>query len=547
MYYTVLNAEKLSTILDKPIKKGTYFLKSIAEKSYLLNIGETKTLNNMYFFKKQELTSDMGFKHKFNIGDIVLTLNHEAKEIVGFYDNFSGQLYCFSDGTFAYENSLQKTTDDEIRNISYLVPKDTKNNDNVHDKKTSIINEDIIKKQISESTKPCLEIPLNQDQLNHYFESLSRAEFDDIIEVFESKKLDSNDHFLWGQKTLPTPIDADILNKQLLNGLFRKHLSEYSKEQKTDTVEVMQKEIDCFIDKYTFKTYNEDFKQEVKNSLDEFLYSNIPNKTNEDYIDEIIDYQPILRTNYSEELALTEFDQPFKFYSALDKMIFKKGYNEKSLDEFLTLNAPKEEDLNEIIDYQLVAPTNFLKEYESIKPSGRYENKYLDNPLKHDPLSFEDFVRETFSKDVSRLINGVQSEFSNIKKPKIPDVIMCALEIKKSQFNICDKVRIIKDLNVYSSYETFQETVNLKGFEGEVVFREVVSLHESRYTALNYIIEINGKKFDCITEDYLELVEKAKTNIVDVDKYPQEYEDIDGVLLPYSVKPVNLIQSYKKD
>ena len=338
MYYTVLNAEKLSTILDKPIKKGTYFLKSIAEKSYLLNIGETKTLNNMYFFKKQELTSDMGFKHKFNIGDIALTLSHEAKEIAGFYENFSSQLYRFSDGTFAYENSLQ-----------YPALKDIKNNDYyLCGKKTSIINEDIIKKQISESIKPCSEVPVSSEQ-----------------------EIDDNDYFLWGQKTLPTPIDADVLNGQLLNGLFRKHLSEYSKEQKTDTVEVMQKEIDCFIDKYTFKTYNEDFKQEVKNSLDEFLYSNIPNKTNEDYIDEIIDYQPILRTNYSEELALTEFDQPFKFYSALDKMIFKKGYNEKSLDEFLTLNAPKEED--------------------------------LDNPLKHDPLSFEDFVRETFSKDVSRL------------------------------------------------------------------------------------------------------------------------------------------------
>lgn len=422
MYYTVLNAEKLSKILDKSIKKGTYLFNYNSD-TKIFTLTDLVT-QEVFTHDKSYFQSDMGFEHKFNIGDLVTTKDNLISEILSFFDSFKHKVYILSDFTNAYEHELKHAKpffSCIFGNVSHDSTPD--NERGKFDKKSKIINEDILIKQISESTKHCLEVPVSSEQ----------------------KKSD-DDYHRWVKKpflTLPSSLNINKLKEQFLESVMpclENSLSEYCKEQKTDTVEAIQKKIDSYLSKYTFKGYTEGFKQEVKKSLDEFLAFIAPNKTNEDYINEIIDYQP-------------------------------------------------------------VSPTNSLKEYGCTKPSNRYATKI----------------------------------------PKV-EYIQYEVIVKKSQYNIGDKVRIVKDLKEYSNFETSQEIVNLKGFEGEIV-----SLHESSYTALNYTLDINGRKFEHITEEYLELVEKAKTNFVDVDKYSQEYEDIDGVLLSDVVKPVNLLQSYKKD
>ena len=157
---------------------------------------------------------------------------------------------------------------------------------------------------------------------------------------------------------------------------------------------------------------------------------------------------------------------------------------------------------------------------------------FIKNPLEH----------IEFDTDESDFVTGEARLYGlYVPEPRYAGdsrVIESKNLIDSADFNVGDKVKVIKE---FWHRDIYLEQVNLKGLEGEVV-----SIQETHYSTLYYTLDIHGVKFDYIPETSLEFIERSNINVVDMERYSQEYEDIDGVILPDVNKPVNLIQSYKR-
>ncbi len=104
------------------------------------------------------------------------------------------------------------------------------------------------------------------------------------------------------------------------------------------------------------------------------------------------------------------------------------------------------------------------------------------------------------------------------------------------KFEIGDKVKVVTDRLHY--FENL-EHVNLKDFIG-VVTHEIIT-HEHPY-----YVDINGYLFDfdesdlVLVESNNSILEKKKL----LEKYPQEYDDIDGVILKDQNERVDIIKDF---
>ncbi len=167
-------------------------------------------------------------------------------------------------------------------------------------------------------------------------------------------------------------------------------------------------------------------------------------------------------------------------------------------------------------------------------------------------------------KDQAReLINYIDSEIdlindlsvAKINSPIVPHVNYISVDLvpldsikntkietpkRKNKFSIDDKVKIIKSC----VYLTCAEKTDLKDMEGFVTEFRSSAYHD----CVSYKIDINGKVFNDLSEDILQLLESKEqrdksTHLI--DKYSQEYEDLDGVILKDSNPSPSLIQNYK--